>query len=52
MSPRRSPTFRSGRPGEWRQVFTDKNVSTFKHATGDLALRWGYEPGRDRGHLA
>lgn len=34
---------RSGRPGEWREVFTDDHRSHFKEASGDLLIRLGYE---------
>jgi hypothetical protein len=42
MAPRRSPTFRSGQPGEWRQAFTPANVITFQQLAGDLLAKWGY----------
>jgi hypothetical protein len=47
MTPSKSPTFRSARPGGWRAEFTERNVREFKQATGDLLQRWGYEPGQD-----
>ncbi|MGH8914193.1 MAG: hypothetical protein ACRDZM_06725, partial [Acidimicrobiia bacterium] len=34
---------RSGRTGEWREVFTDDHKSHFKEAGGDLLIRLGYE---------
>ena len=47
MSPAKSPTFRSARPGGWRSEFTPRNVAEFKQATGDLLQVWGYEADRD-----
>jgi len=47
MSPSKSPTFRSARPGGWRAEFTARNVMEFKQATGDLLQRWGYETDKD-----
>jgi hypothetical protein len=43
IAPRASGTFRKGRPGEWRQHFTEANKRNFKAATGDLLVRLGYE---------
>lgn len=41
--PRRSGTFRRGKPGNWREYFTPENIANFKDATGDLLVRLGYE---------
>jgi hypothetical protein len=41
--PKRSGTFRKGQPGNWREHFTDANISLFKQQTGDLLVRLGYE---------
>jgi hypothetical protein len=47
IAPRRSGTFRKGKPGNWREHFTPTNISAFKEATGDLLLRLGYETNQD-----
>lgn len=43
INPRRSPTFRSGKTGEWKQHFTDEHKRIFKNVAGDLLVRLGYE---------
>lgn len=43
INPRRSPTFRSGKTGEWRKHFTDDHKKSFKNVAGDLLIRLGYE---------
>lgn len=43
IAPRASGTFRKGQPGEWRQHFSQANITAFKSATGDLLQRLGYE---------
>lgn len=43
INPRRSPTFRSGKTGEWRRYFTPEIKALFKSAAGDLVQRLGYE---------
>ncbi|HET6845772.1 MAG TPA: hypothetical protein VFH29_03000, partial [Anaerolineales bacterium] len=43
INPRRSPTFRSGRTGEWKRYFTPAIKDLFKSVTGDLLQRLGYE---------
>jgi len=43
IAPHKSGTFRKGKPGNWREHFTEANKQTFKEATGDLLLRLGYE---------
>lgn len=45
--PRKSGTFRRGKPGGWREHFTDRNKALFKESTGDLLARLGYETGND-----
>jgi hypothetical protein len=47
IDPARSPTFRSGKRGEWRQRFTQAHCDLFKEVTGDLLMRLGYEADRD-----
>ena len=34
---------RSGRPGEWRDVFTQRHKDYFKEVAGDLLISLGYE---------
>jgi hypothetical protein len=43
INPRRSPTFRSGRTGEWRRYFTPEHKQLFRSVAGDLLQRLGYE---------
>jgi hypothetical protein len=38
---------RSGRPGEWRDVFEPEHTAKFKELTGDLLVQLGYETNRD-----
>lgn len=47
INPRRSPTFRSGKTGEWKQYFTDEHKRIFKNVAGDLLIRLGYEKNQD-----
>ncbi len=43
INPTKSPTFRSGKTGEWKKHFTDGHKKIFKEAAGDLLIRLGYE---------
>lgn len=43
IAPRRSGTFRRGKPGNWQEYFTPANKAIFKRETGDLLIRMGYE---------
>jgi hypothetical protein len=43
IDPARSPTFRSGKTGEWRTYFTPQHRRLFKSVAGDLLIRLGYE---------
>jgi hypothetical protein len=43
INPKRSPTFRSGKTGEWKKYFTDEHKRIFKSVAGDLLIRLGYE---------
>ncbi len=43
INPKKSPTFRSGKTGEWKKHFTDEHKRIFKDAAGDLLTRLGYE---------
>jgi hypothetical protein len=47
IDPQRSPTFRSGKTGGWRERFSPENKRLFKEVTGDLLIRLGYEKGND-----
>jgi hypothetical protein len=47
IDPARSPTFRSGKIGGWRDSFTDQHKQLFKEVTGDLLMRLGYEQDYD-----
>ena len=47
INPKRSPTFRSGKTGEWRTYFTDEHKKIFKEVAGDLLLKLGYEKNND-----
>ncbi len=43
INPKKSPTFRSGKTGEWRKHFTDEHKKIFKDVAGDLLIKLGYE---------
>jgi hypothetical protein len=43
INPKKSPTFRSGKTGEWKKHFTDEHKKIFKHVAGNLLVRLGYE---------
>ena len=43
INPGRSPTFRSGKTGEWRKYFTEEHNTIFKEVAGSLLLQLGYE---------
>jgi len=47
INPSRSPTFRSGKTGEWRQYFTDEHKRVFKDVAGNLLVKLGYEENND-----
>ncbi len=47
INPNKSPTFRSGKTGEWRKYFTDMHKKIFKEVAGDLLVRLGYEKDND-----
>jgi hypothetical protein len=44
IAPRKSGTFRKGKPGNWQEHFTPDNKQLFKQTTGDLLIQLGYEP--------
>jgi sulfotransferase 6B1 len=43
VDPQRSPTFRSGKIGGWKNQFNDENKQLFKEVAGELLIRLGYE---------
>ena len=43
INPANSPTFRSGKTGEWKKHFTDEHKRIFKEVAGDLLIKLGYE---------
>jgi sulfotransferase family protein len=47
INPSRSPTFRSGKTGEWKKHFTEEHKKIFKNVAGDLLVRLGYEKDND-----
>lgn len=47
INPTKSPTFRSGKTGEWRKHFTDEHKKIFKEVAGDLLINLGYESTHD-----
>jgi hypothetical protein len=47
IDPSRSPTFRSGKTGEWKKYFTDEHKRLFKGVAGDLLIKLGFEENRD-----
>lgn len=47
INPTKSPTFRSGRTGEWKKHFTEEHKQLFKDTAGDLLVKLGYETDND-----
>jgi hypothetical protein len=47
INPSRSPTFRSGKTGEWKKHFTEEHKKIFKEVSGDLLVKLGYEKNND-----
>ena len=43
IDPQRSPTFRSGKAGGWREAFNEEHRQIFQQVAGDLVARLGYE---------
>jgi len=43
INPKRSPTFRSGKTGEWKKCFKEEHKKIFKDVAGDLLVKLGYE---------
>jgi len=47
INPTKSPTFRSGKTGEWKKYFTDEHKKIFKEVAGDLLVKLEYEKNND-----
>jgi len=47
IDPERSPTFRSGKAGGWKDQFSKENKRLFKDVAGELLVRLGYEQDLD-----
>ena len=47
INPKKSPTFRSGKTGEWKKHFTEEHKKIFKDVAGDLLVNLGYEKNND-----
>lgn len=47
LNPHRSPTFRSGKAGGWREYFSPEIKRLFKDIAGDLLVKLGYEQDND-----
>jgi sulfotransferase 6B1 len=47
INPKKSPTFRSGRTGEWTKAFTAEHKKLFKDVSGGLLIKLGYEKNND-----
>jgi hypothetical protein len=47
INPSKSPTFRSGKTGEWKKHFTEEHKRIFKDVAGDLLIKLGYEKSND-----
>ena len=47
INPKRSPTFRSGKTGDWKKHFTPEHKKIFKDVAGELLIRLGYEKDND-----
>lgn len=45
--PKKSGTFRKGKPGNWQEHFTDQNKALFKEKTGNLLIQLGYVTSQD-----
>lgn len=47
VNPHKSPTFRKGKAGGWREHFTEEHKRLFKEVAGDLLICLGYEKDND-----
>jgi hypothetical protein len=43
INPTKSPTFRSGKTGEWKKSFTPEHKKIFKDVAGDLLIKLNFE---------
>ena len=43
IAPKKSGTFRKGKPGNWQEYFSSANKTLFKEKAGDLLVELGYE---------
>ena len=43
INPAKSPTFRSGKTGEWKKYFKDEHKKLFNDVAGDLLVKLGYQ---------
>lgn len=43
INPKRSPTFRSGKTGEWKKYFSPEHKALFKAVSGEMLVKLGYE---------
>jgi hypothetical protein len=43
IKPRKSGTFRKGKPGNWQEYFSEQNKAHFKEVAGDILIELGYE---------
>lgn len=47
IQPEKSPTFREGKSGKWREHFNEEHKEIFKTVAGDLLIKLGYENNND-----
>jgi len=47
IKPTKSPTFRSGKTGEWKKHFKEEHKKIFIDVAGDLLIKLGYERNND-----
>ena len=47
INPKKSPTFRSGKVGDWQAKFSSQNKDLFKQVAGELLIKLGYESTHD-----
>ncbi|MEK6222296.1 MAG: sulfotransferase domain-containing protein [Chloroflexota bacterium] len=47
IDPKKSPTFRSGKVGSWREYFKPTHAALFKEQAGELLIKLGYEKSLD-----
>lgn len=47
INPKNSPTFRTGKTGEWKKYFKEEHKKIFKEVAGQLLIDLGYEKNLD-----